>query len=153
MIDFSTWLERGAAVCVIGFGLGLIVHGARRTVFRNPEESWKQTEGTVTRSVVEVEDGEESTHYHPHIEYTYRVGYITYIGDRVAPLKSLTGSRWAADQTVRKYGLGRTIKVWFNPRNPGESLLEPGRQFSTSAGMAALGALIAFLALRWLLGT
>lgn len=70
MIDGMTLLFRGAAIGMTIAGLGMIVYGASRTIFRNREESWKTTEGTVTRSVVEEDPSGEAATYRAHIEYT-----------------------------------------------------------------------------------
>jgi hypothetical protein len=150
MTDWLTWLQRGAAVAITGIGLWMIIQGIGRALFRNREESWKAVEGTVTQSVIEEDRGGESTTFRARIEYTYRVGHITFIGDRVAPLQRLIRTRWAAEQLVGRYGLGRNIKVYFNPRNPGQSVLEPGRQIPTAIGLVAFGAVVCYMAWRWL---
>jgi hypothetical protein len=150
MTDWLNWLGRAAATALALGGIGVAAYGLRRALLRNSEESWRTVEGTVIRSVVEVDQGGESTTFRAHIEYTYLAGHITFIGERVAPLQTLGGTRWAAEQTVGKYGLGRKIKVYFNPLNPGESVLEPGRQIPTAIGLVAIGAVLCFMAWRWL---
>jgi hypothetical protein len=144
MIDWPILLFRGAAVCVTVAGLGMIVYGASRAIFRTRESSWKSTEGVITLSVVEEDTSDESRTHRARVEYTYQVGHVTYIGDRIAPLQKLMETQWSAQRAVGKYGLGRHIGVYFDPRNPGQSVLEPGRQISTAIGFIAFGAVLCF---------
>ncbi len=118
--------------------------------------TWPSTQGiieeawiTISRSSRGPESPFEDKFFYPHLRYRYQVGGQTYQGERIAA-GSPTGlsSRAEAEAVLAPYPVGRRVTVYYNPRNPAEAVLEPGR--AESLGMLLLGGLL-FLALAaWL---
>jgi len=66
------------------------------------------------------------TLYRPVIAYEYETGGQHFRGDRIAQSPGMNrGIPDFAEQTVRHYPVGSAVDVRFNPRRPGESVLEP----------------------------
>ena len=148
MADWQTLFERLVALMFCGAGLWLFFRGLARLFLPVPELSWTPVNGKITRSFVhEDTDGDGST-YEAELEYTYHYHGINYIGDRIAPLTLWSSVLWTAESFTRKYPRGREVTVYANPSNPGESVLEPGRQVIASSCYVLLGGL--FCTVAWL---
>lgn len=136
------------AAVLAALGLWLVFRGLRRAVFRNPELGWPAVDGSITESFVEERDQGEGKSYDAHVEYTYLLDGVSYLGTRIAPLGSVFGLRWTAQSERRPYTAGQAVKVFVNPRNPGEAVLEPHQQTSRALTLAVLG-LLACAAAWW----
>jgi hypothetical protein len=84
---------------------------------------WPSVRGTVLSSRVELrESGEGGVMEHPAVVYSYEVKGETYKGERIAPGPSLSGS--GAKQVVARYPAGNQVNVYYNPKDPSDSVLE-----------------------------
>jgi Protein of unknown function (DUF3592) len=61
--------------------------------------------------------------YWPTIHYRYSVGGRTFLGDRVSFRP--TYGRAEAENAVSRFPAGAPVSVWYRPRDPGTSVLEP----------------------------
>ena len=131
------------------------------TMDRNAKASskWQPVSGIVVDSnVVEVKYNNRKggqIDYNPVIIYEYespqglvRNNDVTYAGPAMKPY------RFQAEKIVAQYVPGTTVTVYFNPDNPRETCLEPGRTRSGIAlmiigGLLLLGELV-FLGFRQL---
>jgi Protein of unknown function (DUF3592) len=99
---------------------------------------WPAVGGVVTRSRVESKKlrmgstmyrtSGRSTYYRPDLAYSYEVGGGHFEGKRT---RFGMSRRWSKDRTrwetlIAPYAVGQTVQVRYDPRKPGESVLEPG---------------------------
>ncbi len=91
--------------------------------FRSP--GWPTTEGVVQESYVLAEgDGG----YVPKVRYTYRVDGKEYRNNQITTRqRSNTLNRGPAEEIVSRYPEGHLVTVYYHPRKPNYSVLEPGR--------------------------
>jgi len=62
--------------------------------------------------------------YFPHVRYEYRVDGSAYISDRITVNDFKSSSRKDADAIVAQFQNGSPVSVFFNPKNPSQSLLQ-----------------------------
>jgi hypothetical protein len=78
------------------------------------------------RSMPEEAGGGTRIHYEAHVHYEYTVGRVL-IGSTVLSLGPNESSSEARAQAIlARYPPGQLIQVAYNPKDPTESLLEPG---------------------------
>jgi len=65
------------------------------------------------------------TLYRPVVVYEYEVGGQSFRGDRIAQSPGMNrGVADFAESVVQRYASGSPVDVRFNPKRPGESVLE-----------------------------
>ena len=93
-------------------------------------QTWPSVMGRVVTSNIEIShshdsDGGSSTAYTPRIVYEYEVLGHRYHGDRVNFGATLGyGNANTAQAVVDRYVPGNNIRVYYDPNNPGEAVLE-----------------------------
>jgi len=96
---------------------------------RRAEESayWPIAEGNVIAASMKVIGGSDQSRFRPLVEYAYRVGDRDYRSDRIqwGALTDLP-SRSAAAKVVGHYQTGKSVKVYYDPRQPRVAVLQPG---------------------------
>jgi hypothetical protein len=128
-------------LALIGLGILLIRKNSKDKKKAAESLAWPTILGRVTCSQVEVsessdEDGTSYT-YTPHIEYAYILNGQTYTSNQVAfGGVTGTGNTKKSQLVVNQYPLNAVVKVFFNPANPNEAVLEQ------VTGSGAKGALI-----------
>ncbi|MBN1206136.1 MAG: DUF3592 domain-containing protein [Myxococcaceae bacterium] len=123
-------------ICAVLAVTGLVFLGAGlRDVWRAARsKAWPTASGTVVsteelqhqRTVPAEAGGGTRIHYEARIHYEYSVGRV-HIGStvvRLGPTESSSESR--AQATLARYLPGQSVRVAYNPRDPTESVLEPG---------------------------
>lgn len=101
---------------------------------------WPTADGTVITSEVTQKPALSDGYvYSPDVKYDYGVGGVTLSGSTIKFGEGY--NRPSAEEAVRKYPKGATIAVHYNPKNPEESVLEPG----LSWGMIIFKAIAGFL--------
>lgn len=125
-----------ASVCG-GFGallLLLVLSALREAVAM---KRWPVAKGRVLSSTVEKYRDSASAGnfggtrarmelYRPIIVYEYEVAGVVFKGSRIAQSPGINrGIPDFAEQVVRRYSTGSAVDVRFNPKRPGESVLEP----------------------------
>jgi hypothetical protein len=113
---------------LVAFGAWHVVKGLPRLLRSNPELAWKTADGDVIESYIAERDEAGGLGGEARLEYRYRVGDIEFIGSKVGPLTNFYGLRWSAEVQWNRYPRGSKVTVYFNPRNPGEAVLEPADQ-------------------------
>ncbi len=119
---------------------------------------WAETMGRVTRSNVDVSpqarSGDpDSVKTIPAIDYTFTVDGASYTGNRIAIGEDSGGPNLKA--TLQRYPLGAIVKVYYDPADPTNSLLERDVPAPILMGCAALlaGAIAVtaaiYAAIRW----
>ncbi len=116
---------------------GFLVFSARRSNAQaQASQTWPSVMGKVTASSVEVStssdsDGGTSTSYYPAVTYDYEVLGHRYSSNRVVfGFRVGSGNRAQAQTVVDRYIPGNSIRVYYNPNNPGEAVLERTSQSS-----------------------
>ena len=116
----------------IGFALlavALFLIWFFRHAMRRAAESahWPIAEGSVIATSMKVIADSEQPRFRPLVEYAYRVGGRDYRCSRIqwGGLIDLP-SRSAAAKVVGHYQTGKSIKVYYDPRQPRVAVLQPG---------------------------
>lgn len=88
-------------------------------------KTWHKTVGEIRESeVISYENNDGETRYTCEIVYEYLVRGQSYQSSRLEYLSSFGGSRhFEAAQLARRYHTGRKVTVYYNPRQPAESVL------------------------------
>jgi hypothetical protein len=93
---------------------------------------WPTVEGRVTVSTVERKRSSDSTTYAANVGYDYEVDGEKRMGDTVWFGGNFSSSNSGlARETVDKYPAGSQVRVYYNPEDPDQSVLEPGAFWTT----------------------
>jgi hypothetical protein len=113
-----------------GAGFFLIYRSLQSRKQAEASQSWPSTPGVVAESRVTSStstdsDGDTSTTYSPHVEYTYQVGGQEYRGkDITFGFKQGYGNPSKAEEMVTRYPEGSPVTVFYDPAKPQRSVLE-----------------------------
>ncbi len=128
----------------IAGGLFFVILGIAWIFWGKASTSWPTTEGIILESRV-IESTTVSTTrrghitssitYTPHVVYRYRVAGKSYKSDRIC-FGALDESTWSI---VNRYPVGKKVKVHYNPKDPGDSVLEPGSMLSGNLIFIGMG--------------
>jgi len=152
---------------IVGFGYGLWAHSRTWDA-----RSWPTVDGVVTDSKVEstysTRKGKSRTRYYAKVTYEYKVNEKKFISNRVNLVEGeKTGSgkrgvstrlglhstsRTSANNVIRRYPRGSTVKVFYNPAAPADAALEIKMPMLVDLGLWA-GipiAIIGLLAFFWI---
>ena len=161
-----------------GFILGVILIAAGvsgRVLLNNnimqdafATEEWPSTTGVILEASIEPTSQNSDPIYAPNVVYEYTVRGDSqdeqYKSDRIAiyeePMQS--NMKRIPESVVEPYQQGDIVEVYFNPKNPSDSLLEPGPTrflnwlYRGCLLIALLGGYIIFRRLRfiarWIMG-
>ena len=81
-----------------------------------------------------------------NVEYQYVVNGYTFVSDTVS--YKAPGSSYSR-RTVRKYPVGKQVTVYYDPRNPRYSVLEPGNLETRVFFQAGFGVFLALCVALW----
>lgn len=123
-------------ICYVGGGLGVYA-GMQAYLVARDSTHWPTVEGKVTSMEVNgrysdtVHD--RTFHFHVDLEYAFSVEGHEYRGNRLTfrPRDASSdkddrfGKLWA-EQLAKDYPVGRSVQVYYSPRNPKQAILEPG---------------------------
>lgn len=125
------------AICVgalslifAALGVWLIVRYQRNKQKAEQSVNWPTTSGRVIESRItehesEDEDGHTTYTYAPVVRFEYQVAGVTYTSDRLAVgSKIAISNRKKVEQQIAGYPEGKLIRVYYNPQNPSEAVLE-----------------------------
>lgn len=116
----------GLGIC--GFGLSILNKG-------HSSLSWPISEGTIVHSDIDKkwssakhESGRKIWRhkYSSDIHYTYKVKGNSYRANNIRLLKFWTSSKQEVENEVKKYPKWKKVKVYYNPNDPKDAMLEPG---------------------------
>ena len=123
----------------IGIGFSACVYGIARGL---RSLAWPTVIGEVTDSDVEFFRGRGSVLYTPRIRYSYQVGGRAYDGNRVVFGYPDYHTRRGADSVIAAYPVGGTVRVHYDPSDPGSAVLRPGVGIRTWIAAGFMGALL-----------
>src|SRR5262245_13310882 len=125
----GTSLGFGVAAVWIGFWtLGTLAFDigiVRSFIAQVRALGYPTADGVVTASEVEIEHDSDGSTYTPQVAYLYSVARQELTGHRLQYQWSSFGPR-EARRIVAQYPPGTAVKVYYNPRDPSDSLLLPG---------------------------
>ncbi|MDP3696713.1 MAG: DUF3592 domain-containing protein [Candidatus Taylorbacteria bacterium] len=108
---------------------------------RNAMESknWPSADGRITISDVSknYDSEDDSVTYGAKITYNYTVNGITYMGGTVTFGEYSSSDPSHAGGIVSRYPVGKSVKVYYDPKDPKTSALEPGAGWSSFVGLLA----------------
>lgn len=113
-------------------GIGLLIGGGFVLDMALKSKEWPSVQGMVTRSEVQrsYSSSSGSSHsslmYSALVTYDYQVNGEKITGDNITFGTYSSSSPKGANQTVKRYPLGEPVKVYYNPKDPWNSVLEPG---------------------------
>lgn len=87
---------------------------------------WPQAKGVVTTSHLEVGYFKQMKGYYGVIEYNYCVGKTSFHGTRLSFNMVHLAVEDAWKPVVDSYPVGKQVTVYYDPKNPGLAVLEPG---------------------------
>ena len=132
-------------------GLGIAAFGSLSVIHAHVSSGWPHVSGEITRA--KIDEGDDS--YSPLVCYSYSVGGQLFTGNRIAfGLTGMSASYHFAHFYVQRYRVGLPVTVYYDPKQPSTSVLEPGvskRAFIPMAfglGFAVFGGW--FVLLAWL---
>ncbi len=114
------------SVVTLGFDAGIVY-----LLFWNVRSYWYvETNGTITHSrLATSQDSEGDTSYRPEIEYDYEIGgQMRHGTKRRFGEMSISGSgvRQTVQRILDRYPVGAKTSVYYDPRHPDWTVLEPG---------------------------
>lgn len=118
--------------------------------------SWPSVPGKVINSSVLIRTQEDSgdaiTTYLPQIQYEYQINGNSYVSNvwRFGVGFATSFREWEARSAVERYPTGSAIAVFFNPANPAEAVLEPGKTPYVAAGIVGAVFILLGLGILWL---
>jgi hypothetical protein len=118
----------------------------RRAAYGAASVRWPSTDGRIVSSrLVTDHDSSDDKRYSAAVRYSYEVDGAQYVGDRVlfyyrSRFEGHTYDRSLVDPVLRRYPVGRQVRVHYEPGAPKNSVLEPGLVGAElAAGAVALG--------------
>jgi len=114
-------------VLVIG-GIGYFLYrrNQQSMAYRQSTQTWLSTTGTILMSSVQWKRTGNSSSTYPVVVYQYEVNGQRYQSQRIKAGEQFLNVRvmGQADATVNRYSIGATVTVYYDPKNPAESVLE-----------------------------
>ena len=114
-------------ICIGGAIINYAIRMARKA---RESSSWPSTEGEIAHSAVLYQTDTTSSAngtetYKADINYRYKVNGTNYSSSRVS-LADFASTSGRAQSTVGRYPDKSTVRVYYNPSNFAEAVLEPG---------------------------
>ncbi len=116
-----------ALIVIIAY-LAFFYITVRRTVQGLRVLWWKRTNGTITRSDLEVQVGSEEIYHIPQVTYTFEADGGSYTGKRIAIVgrHAKPAGAEVAYEIVQQYPVGKTVTVYYPADNPEQAVLKSG---------------------------
>jgi len=113
-------------------GVFIFIWGAWSAKNGKASEEWADASGFIIKSYIKAPDGDIATardkfgRFQTKIIYQYTAGGRLYSGSNIAFGDFSIRSRKQAITVSQKYPEGKRITIYYDPDNPGNSVLEPG---------------------------
>jgi len=121
----------GISLVFMAIGGGLLFYA--RNVARKAQQSlsWPATEGVISHAAVlfrtrDSAQANNAADYRADIAYRFKVKGRDYTSSQITLMDYSSSSSANAEGIVTRYPDGSTVKVFYNPQDPSESVLEPG---------------------------
>jgi hypothetical protein len=87
---------------------------------------WPRTKGVITSSYLEVGYFRQMKGYRGVVRYRYQVGSAEYSGYRLSFNRGHLAIEGAWQKVIDAYPVGKTVEVFYDPKDPSFAILEPG---------------------------
>ena len=125
-------------LCVLGGGVGTYYLGILKVKSLYEAERWPNVQGRVLSSRIIESSGDDSTTYRGYVAYSYTVDGREFKNDQVAFMSVSSSCYSCARKIVRDHPQGGSVRVFFNPENPAESVLDRNWRWSYLLGFLPL---------------
>lgn len=105
---------------------GSIAYGIREVLLAEESRNWPKVTGIIIRSEIEKYVKNESDVYRVNLCYSYNANGKIYENSKICFMHFSSGFQFMADKLLKKYQLNTPVKVYCQPSNPQNSVLEPG---------------------------
>ena len=113
------WLFIVIGLVTAGVGVSMMLKSFRT-------EHWPVTDGVVQSADMKSHSGSKGgTTFSAEVTYSYRVGDISYTGDKIAVGQMSSSSEYARG-ILNRYPVGKKVSVHYAPGEPSEAVLETG---------------------------
>jgi len=113
------WIFLFAGLAMLGWGLwGALEAYQSRT--------WPVVPGTITRSDISTSTFDSDVMFSAEIRYVYTVDSQEMRGSRVSFSDLSSSDARRAERVITRYLAGSSVQVYYNPRDPLDTVLEPG---------------------------
>lgn len=134
----------------LAIGAGLSIWGWSILQNARASTNWPTAEGVITESeVTHHRDSEDGDSYQPEVAYQYTVGNQRHESYMIKFGENSYSSRGRAEDIAATYAVGRQVAVYYDPEQPGRSVLEPG---VTGGSYIVLGIGLLFVILTLIIG-
>jgi Protein of unknown function (DUF3592) len=117
----------GGGIVALAFSLWLILsnwHDIKGAYFSDPV-SFSSTAGRIVSSSTYTSTPKRTTYYHYSIEYEFTTNGKNYRSDEITFDNNYRLEQKFAQVYVSKYPVGKKVTVYYDPRDPSFSVLEP----------------------------
>jgi hypothetical protein len=128
-------------VVVGAIGVILIVSSALQLRFSRATTHWPSVAGKVVRAGIRPletirEKKQKVVLFVPDVAYSYTVNGREHIAATIRPDLQGEPTTFSAERLLERYPLGTNVAVYYNPANPADAVLEPGRNPQTTSLLA-----------------
>lgn len=139
-----------ATFLLVIFGLAGLVVCLRKLSRNRATGKWPTAPGRIIEAMVKTVGFGEDTRHRAEVVYEYEVGGRKHQNGCISFQDDLSDSNVTqkeADAIVKKYSVGESVKVFYNPSDARESLLEP--KLNTTVYLAMVAFLILTAGTLW----
>jgi hypothetical protein len=126
IVSSRSFSSRGLILILLA--LGTLAPAATLPHYLRAKNSaqWPQANGVITSSYLRVGYFKHRKTYLPEIRYRYQVGPAEYSGSRRSFNTVHLATQAASQSVIDAYPVGKTVAVFYDPKDPASALLEPG---------------------------
>jgi len=112
-------------------GTAILIYGGYMLHKSAQSSSWPSVDGVIRTVKIEEQtsnsgDHGPSTTYAAGVTYDYAFDGKTFSGNRIRMVRVFSSDQSYAMEDERRYPVGKTVKVFYSPTDPADSVLEPG---------------------------
>ena len=117
----------GLIVLIMGLLMTLVYGSMYQADLKS--RTWPSVPGRILSDRVEKRRSHsrngDSTFYMPKIQYSYQVAGADHTGEKIANAIFYSQTRKGLDRLKKRYPAGIEVKVFYDPQNPTQSVLQP----------------------------
>lgn len=123
--------------------LSVLIYIGRRRI--NAAENWKMTFGKIVESGLRtLKQRRKGGTYVPNVVYEYEVGGQDYRNNRINfGIYGPTSVRSWVEEAAAQYPVGKRVNVYYDPKNPADSVLEKAAPLSKPMRVAMVAMIAA----------
>jgi hypothetical protein len=115
---------------LLGLAVGIVLFAVTlpRSFREMGSASWPATQGTIMKTnLVRIFGPHQTEGYQPGLQYMYKVDGRSYVGTRIDfHTQDSVHAKESAESWLYKYPRGSAVRVYYDPKNPSITILEPG---------------------------